>query len=390
MSEKKNTLDFKFKYHPVGQGLFYTGKVGETYFVYDCGSESKTLLEDKIDDYLNDLKKKQSHIDYLFISHFDVDHINGLEYLLNKIKVKNFILPYFSLLERFAYYIKNDVPKNIFLSYFLLDPVTILLEPYTYESDIIPVDNIKMISNLEKKPNENERYNGNEWGTYLKEEKLETMEHISNITLENKKWVFRTFNRNINDSKLSKFEDEINKIGVSYKSIKEEIKKTNTGELKDCYENVFGKYKLNDTSLVLYHGPNSDFKIGHELVFFDETIYIFGNNLQFYNPFNNNMGYLLTGDIKIDEDIKNHYSDYLKNVSIGTLPHHGSHLNFNKEVLNWCNNSYLWINSSSRARCNCWKHPHFNKVVIPILEDNKNFGWCNKNNSLTIEGTVIF
>lgn len=73
-------------FHPVGQGAFFTevfkdatGKVTFT-VVYDCGTDSNmSLLKREITDVFADV----DHIDFLFFSHFDRDHVNGYEELVN-------------------------------------------------------------------------------------------------------------------------------------------------------------------------------------------------------------------------------------------------------------------------------------------------------------------
>ena len=83
--------------HPVGQGAFFTehfraenSEVPFFNIVYDCGSFTganrknlllaPTILKNKINKTFPDMW----HIDFLFISHFDGDHTNGLNELLHK------------------------------------------------------------------------------------------------------------------------------------------------------------------------------------------------------------------------------------------------------------------------------------------------------------------
>lgn len=77
--------------HPVGQGAFFTeqfydesGKVVHN-VVYDCGSftSQPNLLEYEI----RNTFERNAHIDLLFISHFDEDHVNGLMTLQNQTKI---------------------------------------------------------------------------------------------------------------------------------------------------------------------------------------------------------------------------------------------------------------------------------------------------------------
>ena len=101
----------KFNVHPVGQGLFYSGKVdihlngqNEVFrFVYDCGSLTSDAGEEEVDRYrLEDFKEDSDRLGLLVISHFDADHINHIKRLLaEKRKVDNLVMPFMDFAERF-------------------------------------------------------------------------------------------------------------------------------------------------------------------------------------------------------------------------------------------------------------------------------------------------
>lgn len=76
---------------PVGQGGFAFENIGTTSIVYDCGSISSPA---RLEMYIDCLKAHGiKQIDYLFISHFDIDHVNGIQYLLSSgIKVVNAVM----------------------------------------------------------------------------------------------------------------------------------------------------------------------------------------------------------------------------------------------------------------------------------------------------------
>ncbi len=61
-------------------------------WMYDCGSKNLALLEKEID------RLSISRLDYLFLSHLDQDHVNGLKHLLKRgdFKIGELILPYFN------------------------------------------------------------------------------------------------------------------------------------------------------------------------------------------------------------------------------------------------------------------------------------------------------
>ena len=82
---------FKRVLHPVGQGAFFTeqfydesGKVVYN-VVYDCGSF--TSVPNLVEYEIRNSFEKNAHIDMLFISHFDEDHVNKLTALQNQTKI---------------------------------------------------------------------------------------------------------------------------------------------------------------------------------------------------------------------------------------------------------------------------------------------------------------
>ena len=70
--------------YPVGQGGFSVERLEDFVVVFDCGSVSSPQVVEK---WINELQKRTNHVNVLFISHFDNDHVNSIRYLLSKIKV---------------------------------------------------------------------------------------------------------------------------------------------------------------------------------------------------------------------------------------------------------------------------------------------------------------
>lgn len=87
----------EFEFHPVGQGLFYTGIIGDFVMVYDIGTLSRQkYIENEIDLFSKKLtgNNHKKVIDVLFLSHYDYDHISGIEYLLKSgFIIKKIIAP---------------------------------------------------------------------------------------------------------------------------------------------------------------------------------------------------------------------------------------------------------------------------------------------------------
>ena len=76
---------------PVGQGAFYVEKFknGKS-IIYDCGSIGNI---EKINNLIEECFHKNEVIEAIFISHLDEDHMNGVEKLLEKCKVKRICFP---------------------------------------------------------------------------------------------------------------------------------------------------------------------------------------------------------------------------------------------------------------------------------------------------------
>lgn len=81
---------------PVGHGGFDVEYIDETTVVFDCGSCPMANVNNCIIHYKEHLDRfgQPLCIDYLFLSHFDQDHVNGLEMLSKHFKIRNIIVPY--------------------------------------------------------------------------------------------------------------------------------------------------------------------------------------------------------------------------------------------------------------------------------------------------------
>lgn len=111
--------------HPIGQGFFHTASVDFNglviRYVYDCGSNNSDELSERIKAY----REETASADILFISHFDNDHVSGLDLLLGEVGCDVVVLPYHSSYERVLLAIGGSVDGNLSGSYveFLSDPV---------------------------------------------------------------------------------------------------------------------------------------------------------------------------------------------------------------------------------------------------------------------------
>ena len=108
-------------FFPVGMGGFSFERMDETTVVYDCGSTSKMVIKDNIKALKSDFfGVKDRVIDHLFISHFDEDHRNGIDELLNTFEVKEIHLPYIEYKYRAVLNLMTDNGVTKLFSTFLL------------------------------------------------------------------------------------------------------------------------------------------------------------------------------------------------------------------------------------------------------------------------------
>src|SRR5690349_1832684 len=82
--------------HAVGHGGFHTGEarldgLAPFRWAFDCGAKRTA----RFDEYLKAWLRIQSGpLDWLFISHFDTDHVSGLETLMSRLPIRDVMVPY--------------------------------------------------------------------------------------------------------------------------------------------------------------------------------------------------------------------------------------------------------------------------------------------------------
>ena len=133
-------------FHPVGQGLFYSGSIDQTdhqrihngywNYVYDCGTEKcNGILEESIFWYANSIKKQK--LSLLILSHLHWDHVSGLNLLLALLKdrVDTVILPYYFPSERAVIYSRvksmsgfKQSLDTAWYQEFIVDPAGFIME----------------------------------------------------------------------------------------------------------------------------------------------------------------------------------------------------------------------------------------------------------------------
>lgn len=115
--------------HPVGHGGFHTGLAkasgGASFrWIFDCGARTSS----KLDNYLGTWTHHHGQpVDWLFISHFDTDHVSGLDTLMLNADIRNVMVPYVNERE-LAYLLLDEIGRGR-LSWSLVE---LLADPAQY------------------------------------------------------------------------------------------------------------------------------------------------------------------------------------------------------------------------------------------------------------------
>ncbi|HFK2923658.1 TPA: hypothetical protein ACGY8I_001200 [Aeromonas hydrophila] len=116
-------------FNAVGHGTFFNGLAFDERsnssfsWIYDCGSKRKTRLEQELSD-LECWHQWPEEVDLLVLSHFDDDHVNGVERLLSSRRVRILALPYMDVGHSLACAASiGTEPSSVSTAMFKLDPV---------------------------------------------------------------------------------------------------------------------------------------------------------------------------------------------------------------------------------------------------------------------------
>lgn len=126
------------RFHPVGQGAFYTERFilpeRDLNVVYDCGTgsgknELKKIIKSVFPPTTIRKRKTKQKIEFLFLSHFHFDHICGVADLLQQCEVQYVFLPLVSKFNVFLSLAQNAAnTSDRFVERLILDPVATVRE----------------------------------------------------------------------------------------------------------------------------------------------------------------------------------------------------------------------------------------------------------------------
>ena len=395
-------------FYPVGQGAFYseTHKLGDRTFtmVYDCGSS--TLKKNEMVKIIEDAFAENSIIDVLFISHFHADHVNGIELLAKRCKIKLVIIPLITNEEMV-------LVNAINLSVYGFDSTRIFEKPeiffgkgasfigiqQTDEENLGNNERVFLSEFNEKGQERSEETDSRREGESIKvatlDEKITerkpsgTLFYISNAVVRKgvtdedltDYWRFIPFNYRA-DERMKKFKDELLKRGCpineivkrylsgDYKDVKEALEDMRKvyKDVKEVYKDVCGG--LNESSMILYSGKEKE-----DVIYMDKpscSHYVLetedGNFLISFSRIRSQSGCLYMGDINLNRDsivadIIRKLGQHLNFVGTLQVPHHGSEHNFSADIL--LPNMFYAV--FSYGKNNSYKHPSV-EVLRQVLD----------------------
>lgn len=81
----------------VGNGFFHSGSVGSEAnslsYVYDCGALGRKPNQAALNREIDEFCRRGKRIDVCFISHFDFDHVSGIDRLASSASITQFVIP---------------------------------------------------------------------------------------------------------------------------------------------------------------------------------------------------------------------------------------------------------------------------------------------------------
>lgn len=348
-------------FHPVGHGAFYSEEFYEDAkspqalyrIVYDCGSHDKDIIKHRIKLAFPNKAK----IDCVFISHFDSDHVNGLEDLFTCYQVKTVIIPYLT----------EEEKKLVLFTLLMSETLTPFLRSLLFHSEEDRHDFKVLVvkPHLEDRNDYREDFRDN----YFRVDDLTNMAEVysgSHIRLDSKsEWYFKPFCYNHNKY-APKFKKLVRALSLDYDQLTDpSYVAKHTRDLKKVYHQVMSA--INNTSLVLFSG--CCLKEGTVL---NTTRYVYKgihSKAKVYLMVDHGCrsvpGCLYMGDIQLNArnrccQIMQTYCDECRLIGIVQVPHHGA-----KNVSNV--KFWEWIvehdNINAVISCDGDKYPHIDTIL---------------------------
>ncbi|MDO6414386.1 hypothetical protein Q4F19_08335 [Sphingomonas sp. BIUV-7] len=365
--------------HGVGQGGLFCGTLTlgkkPLRWVYDCGSNQTGDLAREIGRVA-----RGGDLDLLFLSHLDSDHVNGVDQLLSRVKVREVVLPYLSETALIATLVQDASRDR--LSGVFVEAVSDLggwfgsrgVETITFVdgSDDEGGDG-PIVPRAPEDGGEGDCYSKWTTGTLpirmeiadrLQGQGVALMQRVSpgaaqivSSDTSALNWVLIPYVHQPSAKVMQAFNDALDaefkttdKMAIARTAKDPAVR----AKLRNCYDALWSDHNL--VSMTLYAGPIQKQALDVEL--WAKPHYRDG----YWHPRDASKagGWMLTGDAHLDglrrrQRFLKFYDAYLPLINVLMLPHHGSIHNHSDEVLHAMPD--LWIGFAA-AGPNSYGHPH--------------------------------
>lgn len=301
---KKIIMQVTRTFGKVGQALFSVERRENVVIVYDCGFGAG--MKNKIGDVIKDLIKPEERVKALFISHYDKDHINGVQELLNYCNVEHLFLPLVPCFRMFLFLTTLKTNTLELVVNFLEKAQNANLEDtrvhYVSMEDGSQTSSLMSINDLP-----------------------EVIPSNSEIRLDDiEDWIYRPYNRRLmKDEECNTFLDKLREL---HPSAANDI-------------NTYVKCTECDWNGLMNVWRNHDLKLKEALIKakIAKKNLINSYSMTLYSGSKNTAnGCLYTGDYDAShnmDELRVAYSDLWDNITIIQVPHHGSCRNFSNGLI---------------------------------------------------------
>lgn len=357
---------------PVGQGCFAIERFSDGVVVFDCGTITKIRNKSCVESISLRIEQEidsNETIQYVFISHLDEDHVNGLAFLLNKYKVKEVVLP-----------LLYDEYKELYLGKLLVssektyDDLSLLIkQPESFVREYSRYDTrtilVAPVSDEEKeKSNQTICRSGTEF------------------PIDN--WVFIPYNY-LYKIKAEQLKQYLLDRGINPDDFKlhHKVKALMTDDnilqsIKDAYKKV--NKDLNQNSMTVYSGPDGTSCYSMRII---ETGYAIKQECNLRWKWEK-VACLYTGDYNASNnkrwnDLKKRYRKYWDNIGVAQIPHHGAASCYNENIGKM--ECLLVINAGTSNQNN---HPS-PSVLYKLFKTRRTIFWVSEEDLSKVRFEII-
>lgn len=367
-------------HYPVGQGFFSSQQIlyGDEKFtcVYDCGSVSENH-DYLLNKYMDNLRKTTNTIDLLVLSHFDVDHINGVKNLVKRFNIKKIVIPYLNTFEKLLFLLGKNIPLDSRAMqtdlYFLAYLIDIDNEGSNFLRRIEGADVVSsrdettpVSISFDRNSTQADEYPSPFWEfSYFSLAPGNAGKVEKDLIKEFKNCLHEKLCQDIEDNISFIFLDRsrIKIIKDLYSAVVDTVSRRYPGKLP-------GSDPFNFSSVILYSGPTQNAQFNKS--------FVAKGSFDYYcdDLYSSEIGWLGTGDARLKQkknvaELDSKIEEWRKKlINTITVPHHGSFYNWSNEFIE------LFGKDGSELRCvagadpKCKKyrrsHPH-NSVVGSVV-----------------------